>query len=60
MTTLFFTKQFATGILSGCVSHSKINFPSVDQAQKWVAGCERNEKRNGWKLIDKSFQSYTR
>ena len=60
METLYFTKQITKGILKGFVINEKLSFPDVEHATRWVKGVTKYEKRNGWKLIDKSFQNYQR
>lgn len=62
MQTLFFTKQFTKGNLAGLSHTSQLNFPDVDHAARWLKAVKspRLEKRNGWKIVDASFQSFAR
>ena len=62
METLFFTKQFSKGHLAGVCHTSKISFPDVEHAARWIKSVRnpRLEKRNGWKLVDVSFQNFSR
>ena len=60
MQTLYFTKLFTKGLLKGMTYTGSLSFVDVQHAMRWVAGVTKHEKRNGWKLIDKSFQNYQR
>lgn len=60
MQTLYFTKQFAAGSLKGLQHTSKLSFVSVERAMDWVKGVKKHSKRNGWELVDYSFQCYAR
>ena len=60
MQTLYFTKQFTAGNLKGLTHSSKLAFVSVERAMEWVKGVKKHAKRNGWQLVDHSFQNYAR
>lgn len=60
MQTLYFTKQFTSGNLKGLQYTGKLSFVSVERAMDWVKGVKKYAKRNGWELVDYSFQNYAR
>jgi hypothetical protein len=60
MQTLYFTKQFTAGTLKGLQHTSKLSFASVESAMDWVKLVKKYSKRNGWELVDYSFQNYAR
>ena len=57
--TPYFTQQFSKGLLKGICYTSSLGFGTVDSAMRWVRGIQAN-KRVNYKLIDYSFQNYSR
>lgn len=66
MVTLYFTKKFNKGeILEGLTVDTQMNFVSYDEAQRFAnkmktVGCKKWAYGPGWKMVDCSFQKYTR
>lgn len=63
--TIYFTRRFLTGVLTGIRVHDKIAFPASmreDYARKFRRGTMRKEALTGAKYVitDAAFQSYAR
>ena len=58
--TLYFTKQFTSGILKGIIINESLPFVSVERAEIWRKGVMAKEKKLGYKIIDRSYQNYSR
>jgi hypothetical protein len=58
--TLYFTKLFTRGPLKGLTYHSSMTFTDGHAAMAWVKGINKNANRLNYKIIDKSFQKYSR
>jgi len=60
MTTLYFTKQFISGVLRGIRVNESMSFASVDAAADFLKVMRKGSKKVDWKIIDASFQKYWR
>jgi hypothetical protein len=60
MVTLYFTRRFTKGNLVGLHHNDKITFASYESAKVWLNGINKHSKRNGYEVVDASFQNYVR
>jgi hypothetical protein len=59
MVTLYFTRQFRSGILKGMTHLDSLPFVSVDCAMAWVKAIKASTSVN-YSIVDHSFQNYRR
>lgn len=64
MITLYFTKEFTGGVLKGLRFNESMRFANEKLAADWATWARKGCKKpiGGWpyKIIDASFQNYTR
>jgi hypothetical protein len=60
MKMLYFTRLFTAGNLKGIVQHDTVTFPTAERCVEWVKNVNALEKRNGYKVVDYSFQKFWR
>ena len=56
MITLYFSKRFISGLLSGITYHGFMHFVSYEVANSWVKAVKNNRKLN-FNLVDATFQA---
>ena len=60
MKKLYFARLFTAGSLKGIVHHDTVEFPTAEGCVEWVKKVNALEKRNGFKVVDYSFQKFWR
>lgn len=60
--TLYFVREFVTGRLVGLRHTDQITFPTTEGCVAWskAVNAPKAVAKNGWKLVDKSFQKFAR
>lgn len=60
MITLYFTKQFTSGMLKGLFYNESMRFASEVEAADFVKAMRKGSKKVDWKIVDASYQKYWR
>lgn len=60
MVTLYFTKEFVSGVLKGIRVNESMPFVSADRAADFVRVMRKGGKKVEWKIVDSSYQKYWR
>lgn len=58
--TLYFTREFTRGALKGIRHNDSLSFVSVERAEIWRKSVMAKENKLGYKIIDRSYQNYSR
>ena len=59
METLYYSKLITKGKSKGCIVHTQKSFATMDDLMVWLKAIS-NSKTIGYKIVDKSFQTYQR
>lgn len=66
MTTIYFTKQFTSGLLKGLFYRESMRFTSEAEAADFIKAGRKGFKGqkvtggSGWRIVDASYQKYWR
>lgn len=60
MATIYFTKRFSRGLLTGLYHTDCISFPTAARCVEWMKTINRRASTLGYVIVDRSFQNYNR